>query len=369
MKETEKKTRRKEPAGEKKENGEKKVRFGGKKAAGAVTYILLILGISMLLATFAIVTANDMFALVSDENKVETLTFDQPPTVGEAAKALKESGIIRYQWAFRLYASLKHNDTFKSGTFDIRDSYDYGQIIDMLNRVSNYQDTVQVTIPEGYSLKQIAKLLEDNRVCSADEFIEVCNTYPFKHEILQDLPMVENRLEGYLFPDTYEFYVNESCVRVANKMLNTFSSRYTAEMRDYTEKAGMTINEVVIIASLVEKEAKLETERATISGVIYNRLNSSSFPYLNLDSTIHYAVGNNEPLTAEDLKIDSPYNSYTKQGLPPTAICSPGTSSMLAAIMPEKHKYYFFVAVDDSGGHVFTKTLEEHNAVIANMKK
>lgn len=374
MKETEKRVRRTSPTDpvRPRERAKKQgtnTAEGGKKVTGAVMYILLILGVSMLLSTFIILTANDMFALVSDENKTVTLTFEEAPTVSQAAKELKKNGIIRYQWAFKLYASLKHNDTFKTGTFDVKDTDDYGQILDTLNRVSTYQETVQVTIPEGFNLQQIAKELENNRICSADEFIETCNTYPFKHEILQDVPMIDNRLEGYLYPDTYEFYVNESPVRVANKMLNTFVSRYTDEMKDYTEKSGMSLHDIVIIASLVEKEAKLDTERATIAGVIYNRLNSSAYPYLNLDSTIHYAVGSNDPLTADNLKVDSPYNTYTQQGLPPTAICSPGTSSILSAIMPEKHKYYFFVAVDDSGGHVFSKTLEEHQKLIASMKK
>lgn len=345
----------------------------GLKTLGAVMYILMILGVSLIISSFVIVTINDVFALVSNEDQSVTLVFSEEKTsVAEAAEALEDSGMIRYTWAFRLYAGLKGNESFDSGTFEIKDSYDYGQILDTFNRVSNYQETVTVTIPEGYNMRQIAKLLEDSRVCNAEEFIRTCNTYAFKHEFLQDVPMVENRLEGFLFPDTYQFYVNESTVQAANKMLNNFDRRYTAEMRDFTKKAGLTIQEVVLIASLVEKEAKLATERSTIAGVIYNRLDDrGNFPYLQIDATVLYALNKTDTLTAEDLLVDSPYNTYKVQGLPPTAICNPGVSCLLAAIIPENHRYYYYVvdANSETGRHIFSKTLAEHNNAIANMKK
>ncbi len=351
----------------------RKLKHKGEKTLGAVMYVLMILGISLIISTFAIVTVNDVFALVSDDDRAVTLVFsDEKTTVSEVADALEDSGMIRYKWAFRLYAGLKGNKTFDSGTFEIKDTYDYGQILDTFNRVSNYQETVTVTIPEGYNMRQIAKLLEDSRVCNAEEFIRTCNTYAFKHEFLQDVPMVENRLEGFLFPDTYQFYVNESTVQAANKMLNNFDKRYTEEMRDFTEKAGLTIQEVVLIASLVEKEAKLATERSTIAGVIYNRLDDrGNFPHLQIDATVLYALNKTDSLTEEDLLIDSPYNTYKVQGLPPTAICNPGVSCMLAAILPEEHRYYYYVvdANSDTGRHIFSKTLAEHNNAIANMKK
>lgn len=369
MKESENKMKGRAPASAKK----KKAKCRGLKAISAMMYVLMILGISLIVSTFVIVTVNDVFALVSDEDYSVTLVFSQEKTsVTEAAEALVDSGMIRYKWAFRLYASLKGNQSFDSGTFEIKDSYDYGQILDTFNRVSNYQETVTVTIPEGYNMRQIAKLLEDSRVCNAEEFIRTCNNYAFKHEFLQDVPMIENRLEGFLFPDTYQFYVNESPIQAANKMLNNFDRRYTEEMRDYTKKAGLTIQEVVLIASLVEKEAKLATERATIAGVIYNRLDDrGNFPYLQIDATVLYALNKTDALSAEDLLVDSPYNTYKNGGLPPTAICNPGVSCLLAAIIPEDHRYYYYVvdASSETGRHIFSKTLAEHNNAIANMKK
>ena len=188
--------------------------------------------------------------------------------------------------------------------------------------------------------------------------------------MLKDVPMVENRLEGYMYPDTYDFYLGESSVSAANRFLNNFNKRYTKAMRDLTEKSGRTMAQVVILASLVEKEAKLDYERSRIAGVIENRLNDrGNFPYLQIDATVLYAVGRDGPITAEDLLVASPYNTYVNQGLPPTAICNPGISSMLAVLQHEEHKYYYYVADPTNGSHLFASTLAEHNKNVAAMDK
>ncbi|MBQ9534264.1 MAG: endolytic transglycosylase MltG [Clostridia bacterium] len=347
----------------KKRGGVRRVR----KIMNTFSYIVLIVGISLLLSTVIILVANDVLALVKPEREV-VLDISGSSTPAEMAEVLKENGLIQYKWAFSLMSRLKHIDEYKGGKFSVRTNMDYGQIIDALTRVATYQETTMVTIPEGYTISQIAELVEDKMVCSAEDFIETANTYKFSHEILKEVPMRENRLEGYLFPDTYEFYINDKPVSVINKMLNNFVKKYTREMLELTETQGMTVAEVVNIASMIEKEAKLDTERTMISGVIRNRLDSDSFPFLNIDATILYATGHKSELTDSDLRIDSPYNTYTHEGLPPTAICNPGTSSLVAALMPEEHGYYYYVLDPDTGGHVFSKTLEEHNAAVAEMR-
>lgn len=336
-----------------------------------LTYILFILGVSFVLSTVAILVANDMFGLVQDETPV-TITLDKDETVSQVASKLKENGLIDYKWAFKLYAALKHTDSFSTGEFQLASSMDYGQLISELRRANQSSETVTLTIPEGYTIQQIAELLEKSRVCGQDEFIETANTYDFSHEFLEDVPMEENRLEGYLFPDTYEFYINERPVSAINKMLNNFNNKYTKEMRALTEEHGLTIAEVVNIASLVEKEAKLPSEQGTIAGVIRNRLNhADAYPYLDIDAALLYVVGHKEQLTAEDLETDSPYNLRKSTGLPPTAICNPGVGALLAAISPESHNYYYYVLdkTADNGSHIFSSTLEEHNAAIARMNK
>lgn len=361
------------PSGSRKSAGQpprkkKRKRSVAGALGGTLSYILLVLGVSLILATVAILVANDMFALVKDDTTV-MLEFDEDLAPGEMARVLQENGLIKYRWIFTLFANLKDIENFSSGTFQLSASMDYGQMISTLQRESTYQETVDVTIPEGYTIAQIAELMEKARVCGSDDFIETANTYDFAHEMLEDVPMVENRLEGYLFPDTYEFYVNDRPVSVINKMLNNFVDKYTDEMIALTEEKGMTIAEVVNIASLIERECRIPDEQTMISGVIHNRLdNSDEYPYLDIDATLLYAIGHKEELTAEDLETDTPYNTRLYPGLPPTAICNPGISAMLAALQPAEHNYYYYVANPQTGAHVFSRTLEEHNRAVAEMR-
>ena len=331
-----------------------------------VSYILLIVGISLALSTFGIHLANDVLALVKEGGEV-TVEVSDGATPGEVAVLLEGKDAIEYPWVFELYTKLKHVESFEAGTFTLDKSMDYGQMISALQKSSVQRGVVRVTIPEGYNLKEICALLVEKDVIREEAFWDVVNNYDFAHEMLQDVPMVENRLEGYLFPDTYDFYTNSDnvddkahAIDVVNKMLNNFVKKFTKPMRNLMEARGMTIAEVVKVASLVEKEAKVADERTIIAGVIYNRLGNSNFPYLQIDASILYATGHKEQLTAEDLQIDSPYNLHTNSGLPPTAICNPGVACMMAAIQPDTHKYYYYVAKPD-GSHLFNRTLDEHN--------
>lgn len=352
------------------EKPKKKKKKRGSGCLSFLAYILFVIGVSFALSTLAITVANDMFGLVQDDTSV-MMSLDEGATVNEVSAKLKEKDLIDHKWAFKLYCKLKHVEDFSTGDFELASNMDYGQLISELRRANQKTETVTLTIPEGYNIQQIAELLESSRVCGKKDLIETANTYDFAHEFLENVPMVENRLEGYLFPDTYEFYINERPVSALNKMLNNFNKKYTEEMRKLTEEHGTTIAEVVNIASLIEKEAKLSKEQGTISGVIHNRLNNAAaYPYLDIDAALLYVTGHKEQLTAEDLQIDSPYNLRKSKGLPPTAICNPGIGALLAAISPEEHSYHYYV-VDknaDNGSHIFSSTLDEHNAVIASMK-
>lgn len=338
-----------------------------------VGYVLLVLGISLLLATVGLLLANDFLALLKEDHPV-TMELQEDTSAKAVSKLLKEEKVIKYPFLFQMITKLKKVETFQSGTYEINSNMDYGQLLNTLRgsgKSTRY--VVTVTIPEGYNLKEICALLVEKDVVKEAVFWDVANNYDFAHFMLKDVPLGENRLEGYLFPDTYEFYTNSDNINdrshtidVINKMLNNFVKKYTQAMRNLTEANGKTIAEVVNVASLVEKEAKKEDERTIIAGVIYNRLKSSSFPYLQIDPTILYVTGHKEALTAEDLQIDSPYNTYNHAGLPPTAICNPGVSCLMAAIKPEHHNYYYYVAKPD-GSHIFSRTLEEHNRAVADV--
>lgn len=341
-------------------------------AMNTISYILLIVGLSLLIATVGLLWANDVLALVK-EDKTVTLRLTEETSSEDVAEQLKEEGVIEYAFLFKLLTGFKKTESFDAGEYELNSNMDYGQLINTLQAKKLTRSVVTVTIPEGYSLREICDLLVENDVVRENVFWDVVNNYDFAHFMLEDVPMVENRLEGYLFPDTYDFYANNDnvndeahAVDVINKMLNNFVNKYTKAMRNLTEANGMTIADVVKVASLIEKEAQKDDERTTISGVIYNRLNSSSFPCLQIDAALLYVTGHKEALTAEDLTIDSPYNLYLYEGLPPTAICNPGVACMMAAIQPENHKYYYYVAKPD-GSHLFAKTLDAHNKNVADV--
>lgn len=336
--------------------------------AGTMVYVIAVVGASLVISLAAIFTANDVFAFVKD-NAMQQFYVSEDTKLADLAKDLDKQGIINYGTVFKAYLAVKGDsaDDVLAGEYQLNPSMDYGQIIDKLTNSSS-SDTLQITIPEGYSVAQVRQLLLDNHVCTADALDKVLNQYPFKHDFLQDeKPVEEGWLEGYLFPDTYEIYKgNGSVVDTVNKMLNNFASRYGSEITDGANELGRSMHDIVTVASLVEREAQRDDERARIAGVIYNRLNNSSeFPYLQVDASVLYGLGRTSgKLTDEDLKSDSPYNLYTAEGLPPGPICNPGYASLYAASHPESHDYYYYVAMPD-GSHLFASSYEEHQRNIA----
>ncbi len=343
-------------------------RQGGHSCLVTIMYVAFILGVSMFLASIAILCANDVFAFVKPDRVavVEITADDDAESVGEK---LEEAGIISYKHLFALYARLsKAETTFKSGKYELSASLDYSAVARTLRRTSTYKETTRVTIPEGYTTKQIVTLLVEKNVCAEEDLWKAIREADFDYDFIQVLKKGEDtRLEGYLFPDTYEFYINDKAETVLNKFLSNFNKKLTDEMREDLKEKDMTIAELVNIASLVEREAKHDNERAIISSVIQNRLaKPGSFPKLQIDATVQYLTG--RVPTADDLKIDSPYNTYLYEGLPPTAIANPGLESLEAALYPEETKYYYYVARDD-GTHIFSKTLDEHNAAIREVSK
>ncbi len=331
----------------------------------ALLYMIIILGISCVLSVIAIFLANDVLALVTQDYDV-SMTVDAPITLADVSTELEEQGVVTYAWAFDLFINVtgKDDDTVTAGTYIVNPNMDYGQLADTFTDYTS-TETVDVAIPEGYTVDQIVTLLEENGVVTAAQMEVGLTEYAFSHDFLaEQLPPSENWLEGYLFPDTYTFYVNTDAVwGVLNRLLNNFDDKYDEVIQEGAEELGLTINEVVIIASLIEREAQKEEEFTTVSGVIHNRLNNSSeYPYLQVDAALLYVL-DQKTLTPEDLTIESPYNLYTSTGLPPTAICNPGYAALYAATHPDDHNYYYYVAMPD-GSHIFSTTYNEHLAAI-----
>lgn len=362
---------------EKRKTKEKRKRR--KKSAAirsTILYIAFILLSSICLSYIAIYASNDVFAFVK-EDKAISITIPKDTTSTQLGKMLEESGVVRYGTLFSIFMNLTADDInddgesiYVQGVHDLNSNMDYRGIADALQkRTAASLETVNVTIPEGYTIEQIGVILEENEVISLEDYYDTIENYPFKHDFLTQNDGVLYQLEGYLFPDTYQFYKNDNAVSVVNKMLNNFNDKIFEEIEEKAEELGLTIHQVATIASLIEREAAVQVEQVTISGVIHNRLNNSSeYPFLNIDATIQYVVGQKDALTYADLRVDSPYNTYTEIGLPPGPIANPGYNTLLAAVSPENHGYYFYVATTD-GYHKFTKNLAEHNVAVEESKK
>ena len=327
-------------------------------------YAMMVIVASLLLAVYALHVANDALALMKPSSDL-SVKIEKGSTVGQIARELKDAGLIEYRWAFVLFAKVTGNaDSFQYGTYVLNTDMDYLELVTNLQKTASFRATVTVMIPEGAELREIIATLDEKNVCTAEELWDAVENPPFDYDFLQNLPERENRLEGYLFPDTYEFFEQSDAVTVLTKFLDNFEVKFSQELRDRAQEIGMSIDEVVTLASIIEREAASDEDRATVSSVFHNRLNSTQYPLLQSCATVQYVLQERKPvLTYDDIKIDSPYNTYLYEGLPIGPIASPGLASIKAALYPETTDYYFFVVTAD-GTHIFSKTLAEHNAAV-----
>ena len=335
-------------------------RDAGRGCLVAVMYTAFILGVSMFLASLVIIMANEVFAFVKPD-RTAVIEVKEDTTADEVAQMLEEGGIIQYPTLFKLYCAFS-NAEFREGKYEINASLDYPAIARTLRYVSSYKETVWVTIPEGYTAKQIVESLAEKKVAKAEDLYDAIQNFEFSHGFLEGIGDSRVRLEGYLFPDTYEFYVDDSAPNVIAKFLTNFDAKFTQKLRDRADELGLSLNDVVIIASMVEREARRDDERAIVASVIFTRLAApESYPRLQIDATVQYIVGHAP--TPQDLQIEDPYNTYLNPGLPPGPISNPGIASLEAVLYPAETDYYYYVARAD-GSHIFSRTLEEHNAAI-----
>ncbi len=285
-----------------------------------------------------------------------------PPGAGATAigRQLENEGIIKSRYAFRLYCSLTGSeDKFKPGRVILSPSMGYLQMIDKLKK--SVKSSVRVVIPEGYELREIASALQEKGLIKRQDFFEEIKNGSFDYAFISDrLPAGENRLEGYLFPDTYEFEPGTGEHEIINQMLKRFSEIYSPALSERAKELGLSTHEAITLASIIEKEST--KERETVSSVFHNRLHSN-YNFLESCATVLYVKQERkERLSLDDTKINSPYNTYINRGLPPGPIASPGKAAIMAALYPAKTDYMYFASVGD-GRNVFSKTYEEHLAV------
>jgi UPF0755 protein len=323
-------------------------------------YLMILLGIICLIFIYTGV----MLSPVSSPGKAREVVVTVPvsSTANQVGEILKQDGLVRSARYFSLYARYTGMDSrIKAGAYRMNDSFSTPELLREL--VGGRLTEQSFTVPEGYTTAQIADLLAAKGLADKTEFLKAVSAAAFDYPFLENLPAGEKRLEGYLFPDTYQVASDSTPVSIVDMMLTRFESEM-AEL-DYgvqAEKNGVTLQEAVIIASLIEREALVDEERPLIAGVIYNRL-KIDMP-LQLCASVQYALGETKPeLSYQDLEIDSPYNTYIIYGLPPGPISMPGRKSLLAAVQPTATDYLYYVARPD-GTHLFATTLEEHNANI-----
>jgi UPF0755 protein len=279
-------------------------------------------------------------------------------TMNSVAEELKERRLIRSASAFCFIARTRYQDSkLLPGEYYVSAAMSPESIIYKLLQGPDVQE-IRVTIPEGYNSEQIVDLLVKKGLGSQEDFTGIIDNGSFPYSFLQDLPAGPHHLEGFLFPDTYFFNKGDDPREVINSMLQRFDCELTAEVQKKLAERKISVMEWVTLGSLVEKEAKQESDRSLIASVFFNRLHAD-MP-LQSCATIQFILGTpKSKLSKADLQIASPYNTYLHNGLPPWPIASPGHASLQAVLQPAQSDYLYFLAKSD-GYHVFAKTFEEH---------
>ena len=363
-------------------------RDGRSGCLGGIVFFAFVLSLSIILACVGWMAASDVLAL-NKEPITATVTLDKAEFISReeeveqadgtmkkkevryadldyVADVLKDAGIIEYKGLFKLYCRFAHaSGQIDPGTYELSTNFDYRALVKKMQVGTGAMVTTKVTIPEGFSMEQIFRRLEEEGICAYDDLMDAAANYKYNYSFLDEAQIGDaTRLEGFLFPDTYEFYQGMQASSAINKFLVNFHNRLTKEMLDVSAQRGFTLQQTVTVASMIEKEAANDEERAMIASVIYNRMNQN-MP-LQIDSTIMYVLPEHgDVLTEEQTHIDSPYNTYQNTGLPPTPIANPGLASINAALKPAQTSYLYYALNSETGTHQFFTSYGEFQAFVA----
>lgn len=305
------------------------------------------------------------------------LTIEPGTGTSRIADMLETQGLIKNSLFFRTYLKWKSEGSrFQAGVYEMNPGVTYDEIIAKLNSGDVVKaEMIRFTIPEGFTVTQMAEKLEEQGYADKKTFLDLAGqAQGLQNELLTEIPADDRltyRLEGYLFPETYELKKGSTEAEIVQRMLDETKNRLEAipNFQAKLEKRGLDLNELMTVASLVEREVVVDSERAKVAGVIYNRLSKGM--KLEIDATVQYLLGKpKERLLNSDLRSeDSPYNTYLYEGLPPGPIAAPSLKSIEAALEPETTEYLFYVTKKDgSGEHLFAKTYQEHLKNIKNSK-
>ena len=311
-----------------------------------------------LAAGLMICAANDALALNRSGDAV-SVEIQRDCGARELSTLLSDEKMIDLPLVFRVYASLRGKNEFKAGDYTLSRSMSYDEIFIALSG-KKARTEIKITIPEGAYTDDIIGIFVSHGIGTREGFLAALDDdYGFDY-IPEKTRGRTHRVDGYLFPDTYLFYSDSTEREVVAKMIRNFDAKFTEKMRAAAKKNGMTVDECVTLASVVQREAYYTAEMAALSSVLLNRLSSRALRRLECDATVTYAL-KTSGVTGEYLTVDSPYNTYINEGLPPGAICSPGLAALSAAAYPKKTDYYYFFSKSDNT-FVFSKTYGEHLA-------
>lgn len=327
--------------------------------------ILIILVISFALAGGIIFAGIEMLGISLSEPVSVEVEIKKGSTSADIADLLEEKGIIRSSFLFRAYIKLTGSNGFQYGVYEISNNSGYSDLVTKLSQPGDLGDTVSITIPEGYSVRKIAELMENNGVCTKTEFIKAVKYTEFDFDFIDDIPQgtVYYRLEGYLYPDTYQFFKadneedgQEFADKAVKKMLQRMSEVITPELKETAKKKGYSVHEILTMASIVEMEASGHPdEMKKVAQVFYNRLRWTYEPArLGSTPTADYP--------------DSRYDTNNNEGLPPGPLCSPSTDAVKAALNPDTSLKADYFVTDKNMKFYYTESLSEHNALIEKLK-
>lgn len=338
--------------------------------------------VGIMLSMFLLVGVNDMLAMNrSEENKV-TVDIPENPTLSDVSKALWSKGVIKEENFFNFYAIITKNaDDFTQGTFEMKTNMDYEAIVNYLQSMSNRTDTIKVTVTEGMNVREIARMLVNKDVIpNAEGFLKLCksNYFDEDYEFIKSIKNADKRyykLEGYLFPDTYECYHNEDPKLTITRMLNDYESRIyenqnvegykkAINVKKLSKESKYSLQQILTMASIIQAEAANKSDMYKISSILHNRLEANinvGVRKLSLDSTKYYPYRSKKAVPKALRKtFKSKYDTYNILGLPPGPICNPGMEAIMAAIYPDDTDYLYFCHAKD-GTPYYASTLSEHN--------
>ncbi|MBE6732366.1 MAG: endolytic transglycosylase MltG [Ruminococcaceae bacterium] len=344
-----------------------KIKSAKNKGIFRIVWVVMVVLVGITLASYLIEGANDFFAVGRGEGQA-TVIIPEDVTAEELAEILYINDAIEKKEFFNIFCTVTADmEYFEPGTYVLDKNMDYQGIISYLQGGQENLEVVTVTFQEGMTVLEVAEKLEKNGVASKEEILEACKSQDFNnYDMIERIENDDDRyylLEGYLFPDTYDFYLNENVDSVLGKMLYNFQIRITSDVYEKIENSGYTLEEIITLASIIQAEAANKADMYMISAILHNRLeNGASMDIYTLgcDCTVFYPY--QEKSDAPN-GFNSDYNTYDIEGLPAGPVCSPGLDAIKAAVSPsdEGAGYYYFCH-DSDGNPYYARTASEHQA-------